>query len=50
MAAMGALYHQSLATSTRSILRKWLDFAQHKLSLWLRYIDDTFVVWLHGPE
>jgi hypothetical protein len=48
--AMGALYHQLLATSTWSILRNWLNLAQHKPSLWLRYIDDTFVVWLHGPE
>jgi hypothetical protein len=24
--------------------------AQHKPSLWLRYIDDTFVVWPHGPK
>jgi hypothetical protein len=23
---------------------------QHKPSLWLRYFDDTFVVWPHGPE
>jgi hypothetical protein len=27
-----------------------LDSAQHKPSLWLWYIDDTFVVWPHGPE
>jgi hypothetical protein len=27
-----------------------LDSAQHKQSLWLRYVDDTFVVWPHGPE
>ncbi|XP_023713370.1 uncharacterized protein LOC111867609 [Cryptotermes secundus] len=27
-----------------------LQSAQHKPSLWLRYIDDTFVVWPHGPE
>jgi hypothetical protein len=27
-----------------------LDSAQHKPSLWLRYIDDTFVVWRHGPD
>jgi hypothetical protein len=26
------------------------DSAQHKLSLLLRYVDDTFVVWPHGPE
>ncbi|PNF26841.1 hypothetical protein B7P43_G17376 [Cryptotermes secundus] len=24
--------------------------AQYKSSLWLRYVDDTFVVWPHGPE
>jgi hypothetical protein len=23
---------------------------QHKASLWLRYVDDKFVVWPHGPE
>jgi hypothetical protein len=27
-----------------------LDWAQHKPSLWLWYVDDTFVVWPHGPE
>jgi hypothetical protein len=27
-----------------------LDSAQHKPSVWLRYIDDTFVVWPHGPS
>jgi hypothetical protein len=27
-----------------------LDSAQHKPSFWLRYVDDTFVVWLHSPE
>jgi hypothetical protein len=27
-----------------------LDPAQHKPSLWLRYVDDKFVVWSHGPE
>jgi hypothetical protein len=27
-----------------------LDSARHKQSVWLRYVDDTFVVGLHGPE
>jgi hypothetical protein len=27
-----------------------LDSTQHKPSLWLRYVEDTFVVWPHGPE
>jgi hypothetical protein len=27
-----------------------LDSAQHKPSLWLRYVDEKFVVWPHGPE
>jgi hypothetical protein len=27
-----------------------LDSARHKPSLWLRYLDDTFVAWPHGPE
>jgi hypothetical protein len=27
-----------------------LDLAQHKSSLWPQYVDDTFVVWPHGPE
>jgi hypothetical protein len=27
-----------------------LDSAQHKPLLWLQYIDNTFVVWPHGPE
>jgi hypothetical protein len=27
-----------------------LDLAQHKPSLWLRYVDDTFGVWPHGPS
>jgi hypothetical protein len=27
-----------------------LDSAQDKPSLWLRYVDDTFIVWPHGAE
>jgi hypothetical protein len=27
-----------------------LDSALHKLLLWLDYVDDTFVVWPHGPQ
>jgi hypothetical protein len=27
-----------------------LDSAQHKPSLWLQHVYDTFVVWPHGPE
>jgi hypothetical protein len=27
-----------------------LDSALHKPSLWLRHVDDTFVVWPHGHE
>jgi hypothetical protein len=27
-----------------------LDSAQHKPSLWLQYVDDTFVVWPRGQE
>jgi hypothetical protein len=27
-----------------------LDSEQHKLSLWIRYLDDMFVIWPHGPE
>jgi hypothetical protein len=27
-----------------------LDSAQHKLLLWLQYVDDPFVVWPYGPE
>jgi hypothetical protein len=27
-----------------------LDSAQYKPSLWLRYVDDAFVVWPHGSE
>jgi hypothetical protein len=26
-----------------------LDTADHKPAKWLRYVDNTFVVWLHGP-
>jgi hypothetical protein len=26
------------------------DSAQHKPSLWLRYLADTFVAWPYGPE
>jgi hypothetical protein len=26
-----------------------LDSAQHEPLPWLRYVDDTFVVWPHGP-
>lgn len=28
----------------------YYELAQHKPSLWLRYADDTFVVWPHGPQ
>jgi hypothetical protein len=27
-----------------------LNSAQYKPSLWLRYVDDTFVIWPHEPE
>jgi hypothetical protein len=27
-----------------------LESAQHKPSLWLLYVDDTFLVWPHGSE
>jgi hypothetical protein len=27
-----------------------LDTADHKPTKWLRYVDNTFVVWLHEPE
>jgi hypothetical protein len=27
-----------------------LDSALHKPLLWLWYVDDTFVVWPHGPK
>jgi hypothetical protein len=27
-----------------------LDSAQHKPSVWLWYVDDTFVVWPHHPS
>jgi hypothetical protein len=27
-----------------------LDSAQHKQSLWLRHVDDIFVILPHGPE
>jgi hypothetical protein len=26
-----------------------LDTADHEPAKWLRYVDDTFVVWSHGP-
>jgi hypothetical protein len=26
------------------------DTADHKPTKWLRHVDDTFVVWPHGPE
>jgi hypothetical protein len=26
-----------------------LDTAEHKPAKWLRYVEDTFVVWTHGP-
>jgi hypothetical protein len=27
-----------------------LKTAIHRPSLWLRYVDDTFVIWPHGPD
>jgi hypothetical protein len=27
-----------------------VDSEQDKPSLWLRYVDDTFVIWPHGAE
>jgi hypothetical protein len=27
-----------------------LDSAQYKPSLWLHYIDDTFLIWLRDPK
>jgi hypothetical protein len=27
-----------------------LNSAHYKPSLWLRYVDDTFVIWPHGPQ
>jgi hypothetical protein len=27
-----------------------LDFAPHNLHCWFRYVDDTFVIWPHGPD
>jgi hypothetical protein len=31
-------------------LKLKLSASQHMPSLWLRYVDDTFVVWPHGPD
>jgi retron-type reverse transcriptase len=27
-----------------------LDSASHKPLCWFRYVDDTFVIWPHGPD
>jgi hypothetical protein len=27
-----------------------LKTAVHRPSLWLQYVDDTFVIWPHGPD
>jgi hypothetical protein len=27
-----------------------LDLAPHKPLFWFRYVDDTFVIWPHGPD
>jgi hypothetical protein len=43
--AMGS----SLSPTVSNILMEHLDSAQHKPSLLLRYADDTFGVWPHGP-
>jgi hypothetical protein len=45
----------SLSSIVSNIYMEYLEklaltLAQHKPSLWLCYVDDTFVVWPHGPE
>jgi hypothetical protein len=30
--------------------KKAIEQATHKLVLWYRYVDDTFVIWPHGQE
>jgi hypothetical protein len=27
-----------------------LDTTEYKPAKWLRYVDDTFIVWPHGPD
>ena len=37
-------------TSSCKILNKQLTTANHRPKLWVRYIDDTFVLWQHGDD
>jgi hypothetical protein len=49
--AMGSLLSPIVSNIYMEYFEKLaLYSAQHKPSLWLRYVDDTFVVWPHGPE
>jgi hypothetical protein len=49
--AMGSSLSPIVSNNFMEYLEKLaLDSAQHKPSVWLRYADDTFVVWPHGPK
>jgi hypothetical protein len=48
-------FHSSLSPIVSNIYMEHfeqlaVDSAQDKSSLWLRYVDDTFVIWPHGAE
>jgi hypothetical protein len=39
-----------ITLGTRRFEKLALDKAEQKLSLWLRYVDDTSVIWPHGLD
>ena len=48
---MGSLLSPFLAKVYMEFFEKMtLEKADKKPSLWLRYVDDTFVIWPHNPE
>ncbi|XP_072384440.1 uncharacterized protein [Diabrotica undecimpunctata] len=34
----------------QEIEQRAIETAEHKSKLWFRYVDDTFIIWIHGEE